>query len=66
MLCQQTSPKRWLANVNVTSYCDVTRSECSIPDFGWGHTSSRRPGYNKTSARHWSGVYKLCVSWSEP
>jgi len=26
MLCQQTSPKRWFANVNMTSYCDVTNS----------------------------------------
>jgi len=24
MLCQQTSPKRRFANVNMTSYCDVT------------------------------------------
>jgi len=23
MLCQQTSPKRWFANVNMRSYCDV-------------------------------------------
>jgi len=22
MLCQQTSPKRWFANLNMTSYCD--------------------------------------------
>ena len=24
-LCQQTSPKRWFANVNMTSYCNVTK-----------------------------------------
>ena len=44
MLCQQTSPKR-CANVNMTSYCDVTNSvypvtmtticHCSILEFGW-------------------------------
>jgi len=26
MLCQQTSPKRWFANGNMMSYCDVTNS----------------------------------------
>jgi len=26
MLCQQTSPKRLFANVNMTSYCDVTNT----------------------------------------
>jgi len=26
VLCQQTSPKGWLSNVNMTSYCDVTNS----------------------------------------
>jgi len=46
MLCQQTSPKRWFANVNMTSYCDVTNSvypvtmttkrHCSILQFGRG------------------------------
>ena len=30
MLCQQTSPKRWFANVNMTSYCDVTKSAFSV------------------------------------
>jgi len=42
MLCQKTSPKCWFANVNMTSYCDVTNkvypvtitttSHCSILD----------------------------------
>jgi len=46
MLCQQTSPKRWFANVNMTSYCDVTNSVyavtmttiryCSMWEFGYG------------------------------
>ena len=48
MLCQQTSPKRWFANVIVTSYCDVTNivypvtmttmglRHCSILEFGRG------------------------------
>jgi len=26
MLCQQTSPKHWFANVSMTSHCDVTNS----------------------------------------
>ena len=30
MLFQQTSPKRWFANVNMTSYCDVTNSAFSV------------------------------------
>jgi len=30
MLCQQTSPKRWFANVNMTSCCDVTNSVLCI------------------------------------
>ena len=46
MLCQQTSPKHWFANVNMTSYCDVTNSvypitkttirHCSILEIGRG------------------------------
>jgi len=45
-LCQQTLPKLWFANVNVTSHCGVTNSlypvtmtvirHCSILDFGRG------------------------------
>jgi len=30
MLCQQTSPKRWFASVNMTSYCDVTNSVYTV------------------------------------
>jgi len=26
MLCQLTMPRRWFANVNTASYCDVTNS----------------------------------------
>ena len=43
MLCQQTSSKRWFANIYMTSYCDVINSvypatmntirHCSIPEF---------------------------------
>ena len=46
-LCQETSPKRWFANVNMTSYCDVTNivylvtmttiRHCWILEFGRGH-----------------------------
>jgi len=54
MLCQQTSPKRLFANVNVSSNCDVTNSvypvtmttirHCSILEFGRGHTIKQSPG----------------------
>jgi len=58
MLCQQTSPKRWFANVNMTSYCDITNSlypvtmttirHCSILEFGEGHTiKAVAPGITK-------------------
>jgi len=46
MLCQQSLPKRWFANVYTTSYCDVTNSlyavkmttirHCSMLEFGKG------------------------------
>ena len=48
MLCQETSTKHWFANVNMTSYCDITDSvcpvtmtticHCSILEIGMGHT----------------------------
>ena len=48
MLRQHTSAKRWFANGNMTSYCDVkngiypvtmtTIRYCSILEFGRGHT----------------------------
>ena len=51
MLCQQTS--RWFANVNMTSYCDVTKSvypgamttigHCSILEFGRRHPLKQSP-----------------------
>jgi len=47
MLCQQTSPIRWFANVNMASYCDVTNSVYPVTmttirhylilEFGRGH-----------------------------
>jgi len=53
MLCQQTLPKLWFANVNMTSYCDVTNSvypvtmttirHCSILEFGREHTIKKSP-----------------------
>jgi len=49
MLCQQTLPKRWFANVNMTSYCDVANNvypvtmttirRCSILGFGRGESN---------------------------
>ena len=60
-----TSPNRWFADVNMTSYFGVTNSvyPVSINDhhtpllnttaeFG-GTQSSCRPGHHQTSARHW-------------
>ena len=62
MLCQQTLPKRWFANMNMASYCGVTNSvypvtitairHCSILEFRRGHAIKRRPGHHQTSARH--------------
>jgi len=63
-LRQQTSPKRWFANANMTSYYDVENNVypvtmttipcCSILEFGRGHTiKSSRPAHHQTSARHW-------------
>jgi len=53
MLCKQTSPKLWFANVNITSYCDVTDRVypgtmtticyCSILEFGRGHPIKQSP-----------------------
>ena len=53
--CQQTSPNHWFANVNMTSYRDVTNSaylltmttmglcHCSILEFGRGHPMKQSP-----------------------
>jgi len=53
MLCQQTWPQHWFANVNMTSYCDIANSlysetmttihPCSIVEFGRGHTIKQSP-----------------------
>jgi len=53
VLCQQTLPKRWFANVDMTSYCDVTNivypvtmttiRHCSILGFGRGHPIKQSP-----------------------
>jgi len=46
MLCQQTSPKRWFANVNMTSCYDVTNSayplQQGFPTCGTRTTSGTR------------------------
>jgi len=65
MLWQQTSPKRWFANVNTTSYCDVTNNvypvtmttirHCLILKFGRG--ACNRPAHHQTSACHWRWAY---------
>jgi len=51
--CQQTLPKRWFANVNMTSYCDAISSvyliamttirHCSIPKFCRRDTIKQSP-----------------------
>jgi len=53
MLCQQTSSRRWFANVNMTSDCDVTNNiypvtmttirHCLILYFGRGNTIKQSP-----------------------
>jgi len=49
MLCQQTSPKRWIANVNMMSYeyanvnMTTTIRHCSIPEFERGHPIKQSP-----------------------
>jgi len=61
MLCQQTLPKRWFANVNMTSYYDVTNRvyavtmttirHCSVLDFAKGEYNQEvAPGI--TRPRH--------------
>ena len=58
MLCQQTSPKRWFANVNMTSNCDVKNSaypatmttirQCSTLEFGKGtYNQAVAPGITR-------------------
>jgi len=53
MLHQQTPPKRWIANVNMTLHCDVTNSfyavtiytihHCSILEFHRRHPIKQSP-----------------------
>jgi len=53
MLYQKPSPKRWFANVNMTSYCDVTNivypvtmttiGYCSKLGFSRGHRIKQSP-----------------------
>jgi len=64
MLCQQTSLKRWFANVNMTSYCDVTSSvypvkmttirHCSILEF-WRGASNQAVTPGITRPLHATG-----------
>jgi len=64
MLRQHTSAKRWFANGDMTSYCDVTNGthpvtmttirHYSILESGGGaYNQASRPGHHQTSARHW-------------
>jgi len=62
MFCPQTSPKRWFANVNTTSYCDVTNSihpitmnttrHCSILECGQRHVAGCALWSEKYGIRH--------------
>jgi len=66
MLCQQTSPKRWFANVNMTSDWAVTDTMFNNNDHHTPRLNTRiwkggipwrsRPGHHQTSARHWEEV----------
>ena len=53
LLCQQTSPKRWFANVYMTSYCDATNSVYAVTMATIRHRSMREFGkgaYNQEVA----------------
>jgi len=68
----QTTPKRWFANANMTSYYDVANRVyptmttircCSIREFGRGHKiKSSRPAHHQTSARHWSLTFSDLIN----
>jgi len=71
ILCQQTSPKCWFANVNMKSYFDVTNSvypvtmttirNCSILEFGRGASNQAvAPGI--TRPPHATGVKNVSVT----
>jgi len=69
MLCQQTSPKRWFANVNMASCCGVTNSvypgtmttirHCSILEFG-RKASNQAGALSITRALHTTGWGWVC------
>jgi len=72
MLCQQTLPKRWFANVNMTSYCDVTTSvypvtmttkyHCSILEFGWDHIIKKSPRASPDLCTPLSDTFTSCYT----
>ena len=58
LLCQQTSPKRWFGNVEMTSNCDVTNSANQIQMATiWPLTNP--PPMKIFCVRHWL-PHKLC------
>jgi len=54
MLCQQSLTKRWFANVNMSSYCDVTNSVYPVT-----MTTIRMPLLN---TRIWEGASNQAVA----
>jgi len=52
MLCQQTSPQHWFANVNMTSYCEVTNSVYPIT----------MTTYATANTRIWKGASNQAVA----
>jgi len=78
MLCQQTSLKRWFANVNMTSCCDVTYSvypvtiatvrRCSILEFNRGAFNQEiAPGINRPlhATGHEHHLHKCKLGWAK-
>jgi len=52
LLCQQTSPKRWFGNMEMTSNCDVTNSTPNTNDYHM--TLNQPPPMKIFCVRHWS------------
>jgi len=61
MLCQQTPPKRWFANVNMTLCCDVTNNPYPVtrPPYATALLEFRRGASNQAVTRESSD---LCSS----
>jgi len=59
LLCQQTSPKRWFGNTNMTSNCDVTNSAHQMQMTTICHWM--KPPIKIFCVRHWLSPYLFAV-----